>query len=127
MSEEEFDPGSPIEEALIEGVRLFNAGEYEESHEEFEHGWLSSEANDSEFFKGLVQAGICLHKLQQGQRDGAVKLHAGMRRYLAAYLPSHRGVDVRALLEEMRPFLEAAVTHSDAISWSNAPRMKFDG
>ena len=127
MSEEEFDPGRPIEEALIEGVRLFNAGEYEESHEEFEHGWLSSEANDSEFFKGLVQAGICLHKLQQGQRDGAGKLHAGMRRYLAAYLPSHRGVDVRALLEEMRPFLEAAVTHSDAISWSNAPHMKFDG
>ena len=127
MSEEDSDPGRPIEEALAEGVRLFNAGEYEESHEEFEHGWLSSEASDSEFFKGLVQAGICLHKLQQGQRDGAEKLHAGMRRYLAAFLPSHRGVDVGDLLEEMRPFLEAAVTHPDAIDWSNAPRMKLEG
>jgi len=108
-------------------VLLFNEGKFEESHEEFEHGWLSSEASDSEFFKGLVQAGICLHKLQQGQRDGAQKLHAGMRRYLAAFLPSHRGVDVADLLQEMRPFLEAAVTHPDAIDWSNAPRMKLEG
>ena len=125
MSEEEFDPGRPIEEALAEGVRLFNAGEYEESHEEFEHGWLSSEASDSEFFKGLVQAGICLHKLQQGQHDGAQKLHSGMRRYLAAYLPSHREVDVGGLLAEMRSFLDAAIAHPDAVDWSHAPRMRL--
>jgi len=127
LSEEEFDPARPVGDALARGVLLFNEGKFEESHEEFEHGWLSSEASDSEFFKGLVQAGICLHKLQQGQRDGAQKLHAGMRRYLAAFLPSHRGVDVADLLQEMRPFLEAAVTHPDAIDWSNAPRMKLEG
>ncbi|MCH2105161.1 MAG: DUF309 domain-containing protein [Planctomycetes bacterium] len=126
MSEEEFDPSRPIEEALAEGVRLFNAGEYEESHEEFEHGWLSSEANDSEFFKGLVQAGICLHKLQQGQLDGAEKLHAGMRRYLAAFLPSHRGVDVAALMDEMRPFIKGACEQPQAIDWSGAPKMKLE-
>ena len=126
MSEEEFDPSRPIEEALAEGVRLFNAGEYEESHEEFEHGWLSSEANDSEFFKGLVQAGICLHKLQQGQFDGAEKLHAGMRRYLAAFLPSHRGVDVAALMDEMRPFIKGASEQPQAIDWSGAPKMKLE-
>ena len=124
MSEEEFDPGRPIEEALAEGVRLFNEAQYEESHEEFEHGWLSSEASDSEFFKGLVQAGICLHKLQQGQQDGAQKLHSGMRRYLAAYLPSHRGVDVSGLMEEMRSFLQDVSGASEPIDWSRAPHMQ---
>ena len=127
MSGEEFDPERPVADALAEGVRLFNGRCFEESHEEFEHGWLASEAGDSDFFKGLVQASICLHKLQEGQHDGAKKLHSGMRRYLAAYLPSHRGVDVAGLLEEMRPFLEAAVTHPDAIDWENAPRMKLEG
>ena len=127
MSEVDFDPERPVSDALRDGIKLFNDGEFEESHEDFEHGWLASEAGDSDFFKGLVQAAICLHKLQQGQHDGAQKLHSGMRRYLAAYLPSHRGVDVSALMEEMRPFLEAAITHPDAIGWSNAPRMKFDG
>ena len=127
MSEEEFDPTRPVEEALAEGVQLFNDGEYEESHEEFEHGWLSSEANDSDFFKGLVQAGICLHKLQQGQLDGAEKLHSGMRRYLAAFLPVHRGVDVAAVMDEMRPFLKSALEDPAAIDWSSAPKMKLEG
>jgi len=127
VSEGEFDPARPVEDALMAGVRLFNSQQFLESHEDFEHGWLASEAGDSDFFKGLVQASICLHKLQEGQHDGAKKLHSGMRRYLAAYLPSHRGVDVVGLLEEMQPFLEAAVTHPDAIDWETTPRMKLEG
>jgi hypothetical protein len=121
MSEVDFDPERPVSDALNDGIRLFNDGEFEESHEDFEHGWLASEAGDSDFFKGLVQAAICLHKLEQGQRDGAKKLHTGMRRYLAAYLPSHRGVDVSALLAEMSAFLNDS---SDPIDWARAPQMQ---
>ena len=123
VSGEEFDPERPVADALAEGVRLFNGRCFEESHEEFEHGWLASEAGDSDFFKGLVQAAICLHKLEQGQLDGAGKLHSGMRRYLAAYLPTHRGMDVGGLLEGMRSFIEAATAHPEAIDWSGAPNM----
>ena len=121
MSEVDFDPERPVSDALNDGIRLFNDGEFEESHEDFEHGWLASEAGDSDFFKGLVQAAICLHKLEQGQRDGAKKLHTGMRRYLAAYLPSHRGVDVSALLEQMSAFLNDS---SEPIDWARAPQMQ---
>lgn len=124
MSEVDFDPERPVSEALREGVRLFNDGEYEESHEDFEHGWLASESGDSDFFKGLVQAAICLHKLEQGQRDGAKKLHAGMRRYLAAYLPSHRGIDVSALLEEMGSFLQEVSEATGPRDWTRAPKMQ---
>ena len=125
MSEEDFDPARPVGDALTQGVQLFNEGKFEESHEEFEHGWLSNEAGDSEFFKGLVQAAICLHKLEQGQLDGAQKLHAGMRRYLAPYLPSHRGVDVEGLLLGMRSFLETALAAESVIDWSTPPHLEL--
>ena len=124
MTEVDFDPERPVSEALREGVRLFNDGEYEDSHEDFEHGWLASESGDADFFKGLVQAAICLHKLEQGQRDGAKKLHAGMRRYLAAYLPSHRGVDVSALMEEMSSFLQDVAEATGPRDWTRAPQMR---
>ena len=124
MSEVDFDPERPVSEALRDGVKLFNDGEYEDSHEDFEHGWLASESGDSDFFKGLVQAAICLHKLEQGQRDGAKKLHAGMRRYLAAYLPSHRGIDVSALMEEMSSFLQDVSEATEPRDWTRAPQMQ---
>ena len=124
MSGEEFDPERPVADALAEGVRLFNGRCFEESHEEFEHGWLASEAGDSDFFKGLVQAAICLHKLEQGQLEGAGKLHSGMRRYLAAYLPSHRGVDVSGLLKEMKSFLQKVSEATEPTDWTRAPQMQ---
>ena len=124
MSEVDFDPERPVSEALRDGVKLFNEGEFEESHEDFEHGWLASETGDADFFKGLVQAAICLHKLEQGQRDGAKKLHAGMRRYLAAYLPSHRGIDVSALMEEMSSFLQDVSEATGPRDWTRAPQMR---
>jgi predicted metal-dependent hydrolase len=112
-----------VDAALEEGVRLFNGGSFEESHEEFEEGWLANEGADSDFFKGLIQAAICLHKLEQGQLDGTKKLHAGMRRYLATFLPQHRGVDLLALLRDMRAFVDESLSDPSAIAWEQAPRM----
>jgi uncharacterized protein len=97
---------------LGEGVRLFNAGEYRAAHEEFERVWLSSEGRDADFFKGLIQACIALDHFQRGNLEGAAKLHAGHRRYLAAYLPSHRGVDVAGFLASMQETLRPVVRRS---------------
>jgi len=107
---EDFDPDAFGEEegriALAEGVRLFDSGAYHAAHEAFERCWLANEGGDADFFKGLVQASICLHHLERGNLEGARKLYAGQRRLLGAYLPSHRGLDVAALLEEMRRVLQ---------------------
>jgi len=107
--EPSFDPARWDEDArsvhLAQGVALFNAGEYEEAHEEFEMLWLSTQGPDSDFFKGLVQAAIALHHFARGNLDGAAKLHAGHRGYLAAYLPAHLGLDVASFLGEMKTCL----------------------
>jgi predicted metal-dependent hydrolase len=91
------------------GIELFNACEYEEAHEEFELLWLSTQGPDSDFYKGLVQAAIALHHFRRGNLEGTAKLYGGHRRYLAAYLPVHLGVDVAAFLREMQAALSAVV------------------
>lgn len=91
------------------GVSAFDAGEYHAAHEEFEKLWLSTQGSDSDFFKGLIQACIALHHFQHGNLEGAAKLYSGHRRYLAAYLPVHRGIDVAALLTEMQRALRLVV------------------
>ena len=98
----DFDPdrssSEDHEEAFREGVRLFDRGEYHSAHEAFERCWLANEAGDSDFFKGLIQAAICLHHLRRDNLEGARLLYRGHRRLLGAYLPAHRGVDVAAFL-----------------------------
>jgi predicted metal-dependent hydrolase len=94
---------------LARGIELFNAGEYEEAHEQFELLWLSTQGPESDFYKGLVQAAIALHHFQRGNLDGAAKLYASHRRYLAGYLPVHQRIDLQLLLEEMQNVLRPIV------------------
>lgn len=111
--EPSFDParwsGADAETHLAKGVELFNAGQYEEAHEEFETLWLSTQGPDSDFFKGLVQASIALHHFERGNLEGAAKLFTGHRRYLAPYLPVHLGIDVGDFLRRMQESLDPVV------------------
>jgi predicted metal-dependent hydrolase len=104
--EQDFDPDSfgaaDAEAAFAEGARLFEDGAYHAAHEAFERCWLASEAADADFFKGLIQACICLHHFQRENLDGARKLYQGHRRLLGAFLPAHRGIDVARFLAEMQ-------------------------
>lgn len=105
MSSASDDGGS----TLATAVRLFNEGRYLAAHELFEELWASTEGPDSDFFKGLIQATICLHHLAEGNVEGAARLYAGHRRYLAGYLPSHLGVDVAGLLAGLQRFVRPVV------------------
>lgn len=108
-------------------VRLFNEGQFLASHELFEELWEASHGPSSDCFKGLIQAAIALHHFQDGKLDGARKLYAGHRRYLAAYLPNHRGLDLAGFLDEMqstfRPLMRAA---PDApVAFERGPTLHF--
>ncbi len=107
--EQDFDPESfgPEEAAaaFAAGKRLFDAGEYHAAHEEFERCWLASEGGDADFYKGLIQASICLYHLGRDNVEGARKLYSGHRRLLAAFLPSHAGLDVSGFLAAMQTYL----------------------
>lgn len=128
---DDFDPeevaAKGADGLLAEGAEAFDAGRYHQAHEAFEKVWLASEAGDGEFFKGLVQVSICLHQLERGLFEGARQLRTGARRYLAAYLPEHRGLDVARLLADLdlflRPVLRARPGETLELDPTLRPRM----
>lgn len=131
--EQDFDPDSfTAADALAsfeEGARLFDEGAYHAAHEAFERCWLANESADADFYKGLIQACICLHHFERENLDGVRKLYQGHRRLLGAYLPAHRGVDVAGFLTEMQrvcsPVLRARAGERVAFP-SDAPRLPRD-
>lgn len=104
---------------LDAAVSLFDDAQYLASHELFEELWEETQGPDADFYKGCLQATIALHHFQEGNLEGAAKLYAGHRRFLAAYMPSHLGYDVAALIQDMQSFLrpvlqrEAGATAAD--------------
>lgn len=117
--EEDFDPehfdAAARETAIGEGIAHFNGGDYYEAHECFERCWLASEGEGSDFWKGLVQASICLDHLSRNNQEGARKLHTGMRRLLAPFFPHHEGLDVQQFLSEMQTQLRDPSSKAPAL------------
>ena len=98
------------EDALRRGLEaaavLFNRGEYYAAHEALDGLWEATTGPDSDFLKGLIQACVAMHHYADGNVDGARKLYSGHRRYLAGYLPEHRGIDVASFLASMQGTLQ---------------------
>lgn len=112
---------------LDEAVLLFDAGSYHAAHEVLDELWEETSGPDADFYKGLIQACIALHHFAGGNLDGARKLYSGHRRYLAPYLPAHRGLDVARFLEAMqaalRPVLRARAGEDVPFDPARRPRL----
>ena len=115
---------------LREAVRLFNECAYDEAHEVLEELWLATQGEDSDFFKGLIQGCIAMHHFQDGNGEGARKLYRGHRRYLAAYVPTHREIHVgeflRSMQESLRSLMRARPSEVVAFEPSERPRLLMD-
>jgi uncharacterized protein len=98
------------------GLELGRAGSYFEAHEAFETAWRACASEERDFFQGLVHVVVSSYQRGRG-RPVAMESqrHKALRR-LAAYTPSHRGLDVAALLaalERAEPDLREHLVEGD--------------
>ena len=83
---------------LERGLELIRAGEYFEAHEELEDEWRDAPAAERDFLQGLVHVAVAWLHAGRGNRPGCERQLEKAARRLSAYRPSHRGVDVDAVL-----------------------------
>lgn len=60
--------------AYEHGIALFNAWDFFEAHEEWEHAWNATSGQRHDFYQGLIQMAVTLVHLQRGNRLGVVKV-----------------------------------------------------
>jgi predicted metal-dependent hydrolase len=108
---------------LQEGIELFNQGRYWEAHEAWERDWMPDRKGpDSGFYKGLIQvAAGCLHYTRRNQRGAINKWKSGAD-YLRPYLPAHRGVQLKPLVEAVEGYLVAIAGRT----WPDLEMSKID-
>ena len=65
------DPLDERSPYLVEGIRLFRAGEYFLAHETLEEHWAEAPASERPFLQGLIQLATGFHHLTRGGTVGA--------------------------------------------------------
>lgn len=89
------------EAAFRHGVRLFDEARYFEAHDAWEDLWRPMRSGERDFFRGLINLAVAMKKGTEGNKAGRARLLQRSSGLLAAYEPSHRGLDVRRLRAEM--------------------------
>ncbi|HTI50875.1 MAG TPA: DUF309 domain-containing protein [Planctomycetaceae bacterium] len=86
----------------LEGVRLFNAEDFFESHEILEELWSETQDERKKFYQGLIQAAVALLHFGNGNLGGAKKVYLSSRKYLEQYRPEYEGLNVGRFLEDFQ-------------------------
>ena len=79
------------------GLELARRGAFFEAHEEFELAWRACEPDERDFFQGLVHVVVSAYQLGRDKPVAAERQRLKALRRLAAFEPSHRGLDVELL------------------------------
>ena len=87
----------PLSALAREGIALFNAGEYFESHELLEDAWNADETAGKELYRAILQIAVAYLQIERRNYRGAVKMFLRMRQWIDPLPDRCRGVDVADL------------------------------
>ncbi len=87
----------PLSALALEGIELFNRGEYFEAHEALEHAWNEDESAAKELYRAILQVAVAYLQIERGNYRGAVKMFLRVRQWFAPLPDVCRGVDVAQL------------------------------
>jgi predicted metal-dependent hydrolase len=87
--------------SLARGLELMRSERWFEAHEELEDEWRETTGPERDFLQGLVHVTVAWHHASRGNAAGASRQLEKATRRLAPYAPTHRGVDVGAVLGQV--------------------------
>lgn len=87
----------PLSSLALEGIDLFNRGEYFEAHEVLEEAWNADASAGRELYRAILQVAVAYLQIERGNYRGAAKMFLRVRQWFAPLPDACRGVDVRHL------------------------------
>jgi hypothetical protein len=91
---------------LVQGIEEFNQRKFFECHETIEAAWMEEPRSIRLLYQGILQVGVSLYHVQQGNWRGAMKVLARAIPKLAHFEPTCMGIDVSGLLADARRIRE---------------------
>ena len=81
----------------MEGLHLFNEGNFFEAHEELETAWRDETSPVRDLYRGILQIAVTYLHITRGNYDGAVKVYGRSLKWLKDWSDVCRGIHVKKL------------------------------
>ena len=91
----------PMPDAYKQGLEHIRAGRYFEAHEELETAWRAAAPEERDFYQGLVHVAVAWYPAGRGRQVATARQLEKAARRLAAFTPTHHGVDVADVLAQI--------------------------
>ena len=105
-----------VEMLLDQGIDLFNRHYFFEAHDVWEEIWRAERGPMRNFFKGLIHLAGGFHHFTNGNHRGAAALLTSGVRYLEPFGPRQMGIDLVAILPEVREQRDRIIRLRDGAS-----------
>ena len=100
------DCDGPLHPAAVEGIRLFNRGEYFEAHEALETAWRAEPGPIRDLYRGILQIAVAYLHITRDNYAGAIKVYGRSQKWLRLWPEICRGINVGGLQKDAELALE---------------------
>jgi hypothetical protein len=90
----------PLSHLALEGLELFNRGDYFEAHELLEEAWNEDETPGRELYRAILQVAVAYLQVERGNYSGVLKMFLRVRQWIDPLPDQCRGVDVARLRQD---------------------------
>jgi CheY-like chemotaxis protein len=87
----------PLHPDAVQGIALFNAGDYYEAHHGLEAAWNADEGVGRDLYRAILQVAVAYLQIERRNYRGAIKMFLRVRQWLSPLPDECRGVDVAQL------------------------------
>lgn len=119
----------PPSAGLLEGIAMYNRGEYFECHEVLEDIWRAEEDPVRFLYQGILQIGVGFYHLRNANWRGATGLLEGGIEKVSRYRPVCMTIDTERLVREAQWCLdrlhELGARQLDGFEWECVPTIQF--
>ncbi len=121
-------PRRPLPAAFLEGLRLYQAGEFWESHEAWEEVWRVAAGSERHFYQGLIQIDAALIHTQRAHWGGVATLLTRSLGHLEACPRRLLGLNVANLRKQLRAYRRHILKLRDGsvedFDWTKQPKLE---
>src|SRR5437870_13848928 len=103
----------------LDGIELFNSGEFFDAHEVWEDAWHMAWGIKHEVYQGMIQCAVALEHYRRGNPRGVISLAKSYPPKFTNVPATFMGLDVKHFLDAMRDVLRP-ITEASPLPTSDA-------